>query len=92
MVNKLNNKLTTKDGLPKDRPVLTKKQINDQNLDLNDLTVIDSFNLSKTNYSAGLIKGLLFTAVAILIFFIPITYNGKTDMVFGIIYNFLSMY
>lgn len=88
MVNKLNNKLTTKDGLPKDRPVLTKKQINDQNLDLNDLAVIDSFNLSKTNYSAGLIKGLLFTAVAILIFFIPITYNGKTDMVFGIIYNF----
>lgn len=88
----MNNKLTTKDGLPKDRPVLTKKQINDQNLDLNDLAVIDSFNLSKTNYSAGLIKGLLFTAVAILFFLYLLSIMGRQTWCLESSTTFLSMY
>ncbi len=70
------------------KPILSKQEITDKNLDLNDLAVIDSFALSKTNYTAGLLKGAFFTAIAILIFFVPVNVNGKTDMVFGIFYNF----
>ncbi len=70
------------------RPVLSKKEIRDQQLDLNDLSVIDSFSLSKTGYSQGLLKGAIFTAIAILIFFVPVTIDGKTDMVFGLFYSF----
>lgn len=70
------------------RRTLSMKEIKEQNLDLNDLAVIDSFDLSKKDFSAGILKGILFTAIAILIFFVPVTFNGKTDMVFGIMYNF----
>lgn len=72
------------------RPILSKKEIKEQKLDLNDLSVIDSFSLSRTNYSQGLLKGAIFTAIAILIFFVPVSFNGKTDMVFGIFYNFFA--
>lgn len=88
MVSKVDKSIYAEQNVPVKRPVLSKKEIKEQHLDLNDLAVIDSFELSKANYSSGMLKGLFFTAIAILIFFIPVTYEGKTDMVFGILYNF----
>lgn len=68
-------------------PTLSSKEIKEQNLDLNDLAVLDSFSLSKHDYTRGLIKSLVFSLIAIFIFFVPVTFNGKTDMVFGILYG-----
>lgn len=72
------------------REELTRSEILDRNLDLEDLTVLDSFSLSKTNFRTAIFKALLFTAVAIFIFFVPVNINGKTDIVFGVIYNSLQ--
>lgn len=66
---------------------LNKREIVDNNLDLNDMSVLDSFSLNKSDYNIGLIKSFIFTAIAIFIFFVPITINGETDITFGVIYN-----
>lgn len=58
------------------------------NLDLNDVTVLDSLSLNKKSSRIGLIKSIFFTAIAIFIFFIPLTIKGTTDVPFGFIYNF----
>lgn len=68
-------------------PELNKSEISDKSLDLNDLSVLDSFSLNKNNYNLGLLKSIIFTAIAIFIFFVPITINGETDITFGVIYN-----
>ena len=68
-------------------PELNKSEIDDKSLDLNDLSVLDSFSLNKNNYNLGLLKSIIFTAIAIFIFFVPITINGETDITFGVIYN-----
>lgn len=64
------------------------EEVKKQNLDLNDVTVLDSLALNKKSYQTGLIKSIFFTAIAIFVFFIPFTLNGKTDVPFGFIYNF----
>lgn len=71
------------------RGTLSKSEIRDLNLDLEDLHQIDSFDLSPSDRKQGILKSILFTAIAIFIFFIPITINGQTDITFGIIYNTL---
>ena len=58
------------------------------NLDLSDITVLDSLSLDKKSSQIGLIKSVFFTAIAIFVFFIPLTINGTTDVPFGFIYNF----
>lgn len=59
-----------------------------KNLDLNDSKVMDSLKLDKKEYSRGLALFLLFTTIAILIFFVPFTINGKSGQIlFGVIYN-----
>ena len=58
-----------------------------KDLDLNDIDVLDSIVLDSECRKKGLIKTLLFTAIAILVFFVPITVGGSTDIIFGIIYN-----
>ncbi|TJX12787.1 YjiH family protein [Tissierella creatinini] len=70
-----------------DKPILSVSEIKYQNLDLNDITVLDSFSLSKEDHRKGLIKSAIMSIIALYIFFIPVTFNGKTDMVFGIIVN-----
>lgn len=70
-------------------PVLTKQEISARQMDLNDLEVLDSFDLSKKDQTRGLISAFLFTLIAIFIFFVPITINGQTDVTFGAIYNFM---
>ncbi len=72
------------------RRVLDRRQIEAERLDLNDLPVLDSFDLSEGNYKSGLLKAVIFTLIAIFIFFVPLTVGGKTDIVFGVIYNFFA--
>ena len=69
--------------------ILSVSEIKEKKLDLNDLTVIDSFSLSKTDHSKGLIRAAIMATIAIFIFFVPVTFNGKTDMIFGIMYGTL---
>lgn len=59
------------------------KDIDLASLDLADPQVLDSIELNKKDQKSGLIKFLLFTAIAIFVFFIPV--NGVIP--FGIIYN-----
>lgn len=59
------------------------KDIDVASLDLADPQVLDSIELNKEDTRSGLIKFLLFTAIAIFVFFIPV--NGVIP--FGIIYN-----
>lgn len=66
----------------------TQKDINVEELDLNDSKVMDSIKLNKTDYMRGLTLSVLFTAIAILVFFIPFTINGESGQIlFGVIYN-----
>lgn len=58
-----------------------------KDLDLNDINVIDSIIIDDKSRKKGLIKFLFFTTIAILVFFVPITVGGKSDIIFGIIYN-----
>ncbi|WP_085993515.1 YjiH family protein [Oceanobacillus senegalensis] len=50
---------------------------------------IDRINLNRKEYSIGLTRALFFTSIALMIFFIPLTIDGKTEILFGFIYNFL---
>lgn len=75
--------------MDKNKPILSKEEIAKQELDLNDLSVLDSFNLSSSDYTKGMISSLIFTAIAIFIFFVPITIKGNTDITFGVMYNFM---
>jgi len=63
--------------------------------DLNEPRIMDSIQLTKEERKNGMIKFLIFSAIAILIFFIPIKYQGKHNILFGIIYttivNFLGI-
>ena len=56
--------------------------------DLNNPSYLDTINLDKTSYSKGLTKSIIFTLLAIIIFFVPLTLNGNIDVPFGHIYNF----
>lgn len=55
--------------------------------ELNDSKVMDSIQLTKDEKKSGLIKFLIFSAIAIFIFFVPIEQDGKQNIPFGIIYN-----
>ena len=49
---------------------------------------LDQISLSKKQFTSGLIRFILCTAVAIFVFFTSLTINGKSQIVFGFIYNF----
>ncbi|MDO5689476.1 MAG: nucleoside recognition domain-containing protein, partial [Tissierellia bacterium] len=74
------------------KEVLSKQEILDRNLDLEDLPVIDSFSIANGDVRIGAIKFVIFTMIAIFIFFVPITIDGKTDITFGLIYNGLQKF
>ncbi len=69
------------------REVLTKEQIYERDLDLEDLPVLDSFDISKENHKKGIVGSVLATFIAVFVFFVPITINGEADVIFGVIYN-----
>lgn len=49
---------------------------------------LDNISLSSSQYKQGAIKCVFFTVIAIFVFFVPISINGKSDVPFGYIYNF----
>lgn len=51
---------------------------------------VDQIEINPQQFRKGLIKSIAFTAVAVLVFFIPLTINGQTDILFGYIYNYFK--
>jgi len=58
------------------------------NTNPNDPNNLDSIILDKQSYTTGLLKSIFFTAIAIIVFFIPFNIGGKSDVLFGFIYNY----
>ncbi len=58
------------------------------NTDPNDPNNLDSIILDKKSYTTGLLKSIFFTTIAIIVFFIPFNIGGKSDVLFGFIYNY----
>ncbi|MBS4192234.1 YjiH family protein [Bacillus sp. FJAT-49705] len=56
--------------------------------DRDDPSYVDYITITKSQYKIGLIKSIFFTGIALLVFFVPLTINGKTDILFGYIYNY----
>lgn len=69
------------------KPVLSRKEILERDLDLEDLPVLDSFDISKKDKQKSIAIFLIATLVSIFVFFVPININGKSDVTFGVIYN-----
>lgn len=59
---------------------------NDQ-INYNDNKVLDALKLNSNQKKIGITKSLIFTIIAVFVFFVPININGKTDITFGIIYR-----
>ncbi len=53
----------------------------------NDNKVLDALELTSAQRSSGVMKSLFFTIIAVIVFFVPVTINGSTDIVFGFIYK-----
>ncbi len=49
---------------------------------------LDTIELTTLQFCAGVAKSLFITSIAIFVFFVPITVDGKTDIAFSVIYNF----
>lgn len=49
---------------------------------------LDSLVLDRKSYTQGLIKSIFFTTIAIMVFFVPFNIGGKSDVLFGFIYNY----
>ncbi|KAB7704075.1 YjiH family protein [Bacillus aerolatus] len=56
--------------------------------DRDDPSYVDYITLTKEQYKIGLLKSIFFTAIAVLVFFVPLSINGKNDILFGYIYNY----
>ena len=54
---------------------------------LDDNAKLDALKLDGPRWRIGIIKCLVFTLIAVIIFFVPITVGGNTDVTFGIIYK-----
>ncbi|PAB60453.1 YjiH family protein [Anaeromicrobium sediminis] len=65
-------------------------KVNIENLDLSDPNNLDKIQLDKSSYSKGLTKSIIFTSIAVAVFFMPVTIGGKSDVLFGFIYNFFK--
>lgn len=57
-------------------------------LNLNDILLVDRLDLSSRARKIGTIKAILFSALAIFVFFVQIEIGGSKDVPFGHIYNF----
>lgn len=58
-----------------------------QALNLNDILLVDRLILSKKARRIGALKALIFSALAIFVFFVQISVGGVSDVPFGHIYN-----
>ena len=59
-------------------------------VDRDDPSYVDQITITKKQYGIGITKSIIFTSIAVLVFFIPMEINGKTDILFGYIYNYLQ--
>lgn len=59
-----------------------------QSLNLNDILLVDRLELSSRAKKIGTLKALVFSAIAIFVFFVQIEIGGSKDVPFGHIYNF----
>ena len=57
------------------------------NVNLNNNAVLDQLTLSDSQKRQGAVKAVIFTLIAVFIFFVPVTIKGTTDVVFGIVYK-----
>lgn len=57
-------------------------------VDKDDPGYIDTITINEKQHKIGLIKSIIYTAIAVLVFFVPVTINGESDILFGYIYNF----
>lgn len=64
-----------------------KVNISGEQINYNDNNVLDALKLNPQQKKAGTIKSIIFTIIAIIVFFVPVTINGNTDIVFGTIYK-----
>lgn len=62
-------------------------KVKNNEINYNDNKVLDSLKLNSNEKKIGITKSLIFTAIALFVFFIPININGKTDITFGFIYR-----
>lgn len=54
---------------------------------LNDNKVLDALTLNRAQYTQGIVKCLIFTVLAVFVFFVPISFAGESDVTFGVIYK-----
>ena len=59
-----------------------------KSLNLNDILLVDRLDLSQQARRIGAVKAVIFSALAIFVFFVQIEINGSSDVPFGHIYNF----
>ena len=52
---------------------------NNVNGNLNDNSVLDALVLTREQWRSGIIKAVIFTLIAVIIFFVPVTVRGSTD-------------
>lgn len=54
---------------------------------------LDTMTLDRKSFISGLLKFLLFTSIAVLVFFIPIEINGNSEILFGFFYkSFINLF
>lgn len=51
---------------------------------------LDTLTLDKKQKNLGMVRCLLYSAIAFFVFFVSITINGKSQIVFGWIYNYFA--
>lgn len=61
--------------------------VKDNEVNYNDNKVLDALTLNSSEKKIGIIKSLIFTTIAVFIFFVPINIGTKTDITFGFIYR-----
>lgn len=57
-------------------------------VDRDDPGYVDYIEINQKQFRTGIIKSICFTLIAIIVFFVPVNINGKTDILFGYIYNY----
>lgn len=63
-------------------------KLKEDGIDISENKKLDSIELDRKSYIIGLLKFIVFTGIAVLVFFIPLNINGKSDVLFSTIYNF----
>src|SRR5690625_683555 len=61
-----------------------------QAVDPDDPGYVDTIEVTKGQFRIGLFKSIVFSAIAVLVFFIPVKIQGESDILFGFIYNFFQ--